>query len=67
MPNETNVLVAKEQAGSSIAVVDSQGNLLPAMISSAGQMAQFAWEEFIYGKIRNPHTRAAYERAIRRF
>ena len=30
-------------------------------------MAQFAWEEFIYGKIRNPHTRSAYERAIRRF
>lgn len=39
----------------------------PALVSRAGSAAQFAWEEFIYGKIRNPHTRAAYERAIRRF
>lgn len=40
---------------------------LPVLVERAGSAAQFAWEEFIYGKIRNPHTRAAYERAIRRF
>ena len=40
---------------------------LPVLIESAGSSARFAWEEFIYGKIRNPHTRAAYERAIRQF
>ena len=40
---------------------------LPALVVEAGAAAQFAWEEFIFGKIRNPHTRAAYERAIRQF
>lgn len=40
---------------------------LPELIAQAGAAGQFAWEEFIYGKIRNPHTRAAYERAIRKF
>lgn len=40
---------------------------LPELIAQAGSAGQFAWEEFIYGKIRNPHTRAAYERAIRQF
>jgi site-specific recombinase XerD len=40
---------------------------VPALVVSGGSAAQFAWEEFIYGKIRNPHTRAAYERAIRQF
>lgn len=39
----------------------------PLLVEKGGSAAQFAWEEFIYGKIRNPHTRAAYERAIRRF
>lgn len=40
---------------------------LPALVVSGGSAAQFAWEEFIYGQIRNAHTRAAYERAIRQF
>jgi len=40
---------------------------LPALVAKAGPAASFAWEEFIYAKIRNPHTRAAYERAIRQF
>lgn len=40
---------------------------LPVLVEKSGSAAQFAWEEFIYGRIRNPHTRAAYERAIRRF
>lgn len=43
------------------------GNPIPAVVASAGRAAQFAWEEFIYGKIRNPNTRDAYERVIRRF
>jgi integrase/recombinase XerD len=46
---------------------DSQSRLPPASITEAGNAANFAWEEFIYGKIRNPHTRSAYERAIRYF
>ena len=36
-------------------------------MAQAGAAAQFAWEEFIFGKLRNPYTRAAYERAIRQF
>ena len=40
---------------------------LPSIIASAGPSAQFAWEEFLYGTIRNPHTRRSYERATRRF
>ena len=40
---------------------------VPALVASAGGAAQFAWEEFIYGKLRNPHTRSAYEHASRRF
>ena len=40
---------------------------LPALIRDSGKAAHFAYQEFFYGKIRNPHTRLAYERAVRRF
>lgn len=39
----------------------------PAIIRDAGPAAQFAFDEFLYGHLRNPHTRAAYGHAIRRF
>ncbi len=39
----------------------------PALIRDSGKAAHFAYQEFFYGKIRNPHTRLAYERAVRRF
>ena len=39
----------------------------PALISQCGPAAQFAWEDFIYGKLRNPHTRRNYQYAVRRF
>lgn len=42
-------------------------NSLPAIVRSAGTAAHFAWEEFIFAQIRNPHTRAAYEHAVRKF
>ncbi|TWU55997.1 tyrosine-type recombinase/integrase [Rubripirellula reticaptiva] len=45
----------------------SSGDELPVLVAKAGPSAQFAWEEFIYGKIRNPHTRDAYGRAVRQF
>jgi integrase/recombinase XerD len=32
-----------------------------------GPAAQFAWEEYFAAHIRNPHTRAAYGLAVRRF
>jgi len=49
------------------ATVTDRDNSLPTLVSKAGSAARFAWEEFIFGKIRNLHTRAAYERAIRQF
>jgi hypothetical protein len=48
-------------------VVDwSTGEIL-AWVEKAGGGAQFAFEEFLYGQIRNPFTRRAYLRAVRRF
>ena len=39
----------------------------PPVIAAAGGPAQFVWEEFIFGRIRNLNTRVAYERGIRQF
>ena len=60
---DTTIAVVAKQT---LVVPKSEGDL-PELIAQAGAAGQFAWEEFIYGKIRNPHTRAAYERAIRQF
>lgn len=54
-------------AASVPATVTDRDSSVPTLVENAGSAARFAWEEFIYGKIRNPHTRAAYERAIRKF
>lgn len=40
---------------------------LPSLIANAGHAAQFAWDEFLYGALRNPHTRRAYGHATRKF
>lgn len=40
---------------------------LPALIAEAGPAARFAWEEFIYARVRNPHTRIAYGHAVKLF
>jgi integrase/recombinase XerD len=40
---------------------------LPACVARGGEAAAFAWGEFFVGKLRNPHTRAAYLRAVQRF
>ncbi|MFO0979086.1 MAG: tyrosine-type recombinase/integrase [Planctomycetaceae bacterium] len=37
---------------------------LPAIIERAGPGARFAFEEFFHAKIRNSHTRRAYQRAV---
>lgn len=39
----------------------------PRMISDASAAANFAWEEFFIGKLRNPYTRRAYLHAVRHF
>lgn len=40
---------------------------VPMLIDNAGSAARFAWEEFFYAVIRNPHTRRSYGRGIRHF
>jgi site-specific recombinase XerD len=40
---------------------------VPTYIAAAGAAAQFAWDEFFAGQLRNRHTRAAYLHAVRRF
>ncbi len=40
---------------------------VPAIIVAAGTAAQFAWDEFFVGHLRNRHTRLAYGVAVRRF
>lgn len=40
---------------------------LPMLVERAGEVGRFAWEEFFDAGIPNPHTRKAYERAVRRF
>jgi len=46
---------------------DEHGPLLPAIVQRAGAAAVFAADEFFFGTIRNPHTRAAYLIAVRKF
>ncbi|MDA0282538.1 MAG: tyrosine-type recombinase/integrase [Planctomycetota bacterium] len=41
--------------------------LLPALIAESGDAAQFAYDEFFHGKIRNPRTRKTYRHAVNRF
>ena len=40
---------------------------IPQIITDAGNAARFAWEEFLFGRIRSVHTRRAYHRAVRNF
>jgi integrase/recombinase XerD len=40
---------------------------IPRAVVAAGHHATFAWDEFFAGQLRNPHTRAAYGRAVHSF
>jgi site-specific recombinase XerD len=44
-----------------------RGKPLPALVERAGEAGRFVWEEFFDAEHPNPHTRNAYERAVRRF
>ena len=52
-----------------VATVASRSISIPAprSIADIGTGAAFAWDEFFAARIRNPHTRAAYLGAVRRF
>lgn len=63
--------IASAPVEGELAVLDSRREIatadMPACVANAGAAAGFAWEELFFGKIRNPHTRKAYLRAVRRF
>jgi site-specific recombinase XerD len=42
-------------------------SVLPNLILAVGPSAEFAWDEFFSGVVRNRHTRAAYLHAVRKF
>jgi integrase/recombinase XerD len=46
--------------------VKETDTLLPRLIAEAGDAAAFTWDEFFRAAIRNPHTRIAYSRHVRR-
>ena len=48
------------------ALISAEHGGAPSIIERAGAAAQFAWDEFFQGQIRNAHTRLAYGRAVRR-
>lgn len=61
MPNE---LVK----ASSVSVPAASGPaVLPELVERAGPAGRFAWDEFFLAEHHNPHTQAAYLRAVRRF
>lgn len=48
-------------------VATRESGSIPALLLAAGDGAKFAFEEFLYGQIRNPFTRRVYLRAVRQF
>jgi integrase len=59
----TEIVPATDQ----MAVVSINRAALPQLVERAGGAARFAWDEFFYAEHHNPHTQAAYQRAVRRF
>ena len=60
----------QETEGKSLVVVKRRSIVRlapPKMVMSFGEAGKVAWDEFFKGKIRNPHTRTAYLRAVQRF
>lgn len=47
--------------------IEGNSGNIPAIILESGNSARFAYEEFFFARIRNPHTRRAYQHAVHRF
>ncbi len=47
--------------------LSSSTTTFPPLIAAGGAGAWFAWEEFLFGQLRNPHTRRSYQRVATRF
>lgn len=50
-----------------LTIRDPDASRLPSLINRAGTAAQFAYEEFFHGRLRNPATRKAYGHAVSEF
>jgi len=61
----TNELVKTSSA--SVPAFTGQPAALPALVERAGAAGRFAWDEFFYAEHHNPHTQAAYMRAVKAF
>jgi hypothetical protein len=46
--------------------VGKKSYLTPPQVANAGTAAEFAWEEWLCGVVRNNYTRKAYAKAVRR-
>lgn len=64
---EQELLIASLPQSAVPALASGARRDLPTLVAEAGPGAQFAWEEFIYGQIRNPYTRSNYGRAVQQF
>ena len=58
MARSKDEMLPAKRSSRGIATQDADGNI-PAIIEAAGNAARFAFEEFIFGKLRNVHTRKA--------
>ncbi len=60
-----NKMVESSTAG--VPAIIAGRTVLPAMVERAGAAGRFAWDEFFFAEHHNPHTQAAYLRAVKRF
>ena len=60
-------VVPTKASSDSTALSVGRLSLFPAVLRDAGPEACFAADEFFSARLRNPHTRRAYGRAVRRF
>ena len=60
----THELIPIDEAKSKALTI---GGPLPALVIDSGKAAETAWDDFFAGRIRNKHTKRAYERAVRNF
>jgi len=61
------MLLEPDTSASARALAPIKDNLLPGIVARAGKAAEFAADEFFFGRIRNEHTRRAYLTAVKRF
>ena len=59
--------IVKRQSVGTVEQTTVTSQELPSIVASAGSGARFAYEEFVYGKLRNASTRKNYKHAVKTF